>query len=521
MAQLEAADQADEEEEEGREPGPGYLTLEEREAREARLREVYEEQSLHGVHKAEPKARKILSGLGFTLEMMERPTKHFSGGWRMRISLARALFVEPTLLLLDEPTNHLDLNAVLWLDEYLQNWKNTLMVVSHDQDFLHSVVTDIISIEDRKLEYYRGNYDTYKAQKAQNFEKRVKAYKQQQKTIQSLKHKGKSRKAAEESAKSGGGKKGGRKGGRGGGAAATSEEAVAASQLLEKPKEYTVNFQFPDPPELAPPVLDVREVSFRYRDDTPWLFKDVSLGIDQSSRVAIVGPNGVGKSTLLNLIMGDLEPTEGEIHRNRFLRIGKYNQHFVDVLPMDETPVQYLQRMHDTKYQESRMMLGRFGLESHAHEIKVSDLSGGQKARVVFASLSKQDSHILFMDEPTNHLDIESIDALADAIGAFQGGVILVSHDARLIEATDCRLWVISGDLGVTLYEGDVDDYRESLLKDIHEEEEKLESLADIAAKKAQEEQLAAARIRAAKIAEKRKKQAAAAAAPAEAAPPS
>jgi ATP-binding cassette subfamily F protein 1 len=466
---------------------------------------VYDEQNIQGVHRAERKARKILAGLGFTLEMMERPTRHFSGGWRMRISLARALFVEPTLLLLDEPTNHLDLNAVLWLDEYLQNWKNTLMVVSHDQDFLHSVVTDIISIEDRKLVYYRGDYDSYKSQQGMNFEKRIKEYKQQQKTIKALKSKGITRKAAEETAKTrvrAGGKKG-----RGGAAAETSEEVTASLQLLDKPKEYTVNFNFPNPSELAPPVLDIREVSFKYGEKYPWLFEDVTFGIDQSSRIAIVGPNGVGKSTLLNLIMGDLEATQGEITRNRFLRIGKYNQHFVDVLPMGETPVQFLQRKHDVRYQEARAILGRFGLEAHAHEIKMTDLSGGQKARVVFASLSKQDSHILFMDEPTNHLDIESIDALADAIAAFNGGVVLVSHDARLIQATDCRLWVIEGDRKVTQWEADFEDYRDSLLKDQFEEEQKLDSLAERMAKEAEEAQMAKSKERAERIAALRIKQ--------------
>eukprot|EP01138_Halocafeteria_seosinensis_P011696 gb/GECG01011952.1/.p1 GENE.gb/GECG01011952.1/~~gb/GECG01011952.1/.p1 ORF type:complete len:974 (+),score=234.57 gb/GECG01011952.1/:1-2922(+) len=465
---------------------------------QTRLNEIYEEMAQHNTENAEPKARKILAGLGFTEEMQERPTKHFSGGWRMRISLARALFLEPTLLLLDEPTNHLDLNAVLWLDDYLRRWKNTLLVVSHDQDFLSSVVTDIIHLENKQLNYYRGDYESFKAQHKLDLEKRQKEYEKQQKQLRSLKQKGYSKKEAEEKAKKVVAAPQGKKKGQ---EEVASADDVANRQLLSKVREYTVRFDFDEVPELAPPIIEVRDASFRYGPQHPLLFNNISFGIDQTSRISIVGPNGVGKSTLIRLLTGDLEPTEGEIIRNRFLRIGVYSQHFVDILPMDKSPVEFLQSKYgDLKYQDARNLLGRFGLEGHAHTISIADLSGGQKSRVVFANLNLLQPHLLFLDEPTNHLDIESIDALADALTRYNGGVVLVSHDARLIQAANCILWVCDKQT-VLEWDGDFDDYRDSLMKDIFEQEKRLESEAE----KRAEERMERAKQRHAKIQEARK----------------
>jgi ATP-binding cassette subfamily F protein 1 len=212
----------------------------------------------------------------------------------------------------------------------------------------------------------------------------------------------------------------------------------------------------------------------------------------------MVGPNGVGKSTLLGLITGELEPVEGEIVRNRFLRIGRYSQHFVDVLPMDMTPVELLASKFGATYQDARNTLGRFGLGGHAHTIPMRDLSGGQKARVVFTTLALGKYHLLVLDEPTNHLDIESIDALADAINAFNGGVVLVSHDARLIQATDCALWIVNNK-NATPWHGTFDEYRESLLEELHEDEKQYDVVTKLA-DDAEEVRLRAARERAAKI---------------------
>ncbi|KAK8792568.1 hypothetical protein WA588_005060, partial [Blastocystis sp. NMH] len=421
--------------------------------------EVTTEMRIHGVHKAEPRARRILAGLGFTSEMQEQPTTSFSGGWRMRISLARALFMQPDLLLLDEPTNHLDLNAVIWLDNYLQNWKKTLLVVSHDQAFLSSVCQYIIHLDQKKLHYYKGDYDMFKKMQKQKQAELEKAYEKQQKEIRNLKISGKSRAAAEDLSRQKRlreAKKQGKK----------EEEEDSPQQLLERPREYLVKFTFPECPALSPPILSVEGVTFGYSPDHI-LLRDVDFGLHLSSRVSIVGPNGVGKSTLVKLIEGELTPLQGEVRRNPRLRIGKYAQHFVDKLPMDLSPVEYLQRQYPAvPVQELRNLLGRYGLEGHAHTIKNRFLSGGQKSRVTFAEISLSQPHMLILDEPTNHLDIESIDALGDAINEFQGGVLVVSHDARLLTMTNCEMWLMDNQT-VKPIEGGYEAYRDSLLKEM------------------------------------------------------
>ncbi|XP_029179547.2 ATP-binding cassette sub-family F member 1-like [Acropora millepora] len=435
------------------------------EAATEKLKEVYVELEAIGAASAESRVRRILAGLGFTTEMQKRPVNHFSGGWRMRVSLARALFLEPTLLMLDEPTNHLDLNAVIWLDNYLQNWKKTLLIVSHDQYFLDSVCTDIVHLDQQKLHYYRGNYEQFKKMYQQKVREQEKAYNRQQKQLKDLKASGQSRKQAEEKTKAVQGrknKKGGRKGDM------PDEDDLEPVELIKKPKEYVVKFSFPLPPPLNPPILGLKSVTFGYPDQ-PKLFNDLDFGIDMKSRVAVVGNNGVGKSTFLKLLIGHLEPLKGEAIRNHRLRLGSYNQHSADQLNMDDSPVEYLQKKYNINYQDSRKHLGRFGLVSHAHTIKTKDLSGGQKSRVAFADLALSTPDVIVLDEPTNNLDIESIDALAEAINEFTGGVILVSHDARLILETSCQLWVVE-DQSITEVDGDFDDYRQEILEKLGEE---------------------------------------------------
>ncbi|KAJ0055348.1 hypothetical protein NL108_016081, partial [Boleophthalmus pectinirostris] len=381
-----------------------------------RLDKVYEELRVIGAAAAEAKARRILAGLSFTPEMQNRPTKKFSGGWRMRVSLARALFMEPTLLMLDEPTNHLDLNAVIWLNNYLQGWKKTLLIVSHDQSFLDDVCTDIIHLDNQKLYYYRGNYLTFKKMYVQKQKELQKQYDKQEKKLKELKAGGKSTKQAEKQTKEAltrKQQKGKKKGGQ-------EEESLEAPELLKRPKEYTVKFTFPNPPPLSPPILGLHSVDFGYEGQKP-LFRNVDFGIDMDSRICIVGPNGVGKSTLLLLLTGRLHPTKGEMRKNHRLKVGFFNQQYADQLNMEETATEYLQRNFNLQYQDARKCLGRFGLESHAHTIQICKLSGGQKARVVFAELSCRQPDVLILDEPTNNLDIESIDALSEAINEYKG----------------------------------------------------------------------------------------------------
>lgn len=442
-----------------------------------KLADVYEKLQEIGSDAAEAQASKILAGLGFTKSMQGRPTKSFSGGWRMRISLARALFVQPTLLLLDEPTNHLDLRAVLWLEEYLGRWKKTLVVVSHDRDFLNSVSTDIIHLHDEKLHFYRGNFDAFESgyeqkrkesnKKFEVYEKQLKAAKRSGNRAQQEKVKDRAKFAAnKETAKSKG-------------KAKTVDDDEEPVEAPKKWRDYSVEFHFPEPTELTPPLLQLIEVSFSYPGREDFRLSNVDVGIDMGTRVAIIGPNGAGKSTLLNLIAGDLQPLEGEVRRSQKLRIGRYSQHFVDLLTMEETPVQYLLRLHPeqegfSKQEAVRAKLGKFGLPSHNHLSPIAKLSGGQKARVVFTSISMSKPHILLLDEPTNHLDMQSIDALGDALEEFTGGVVLVSHDSRLIsrvceDEEKSETWVVE-DGTVRKFPGTFEEYKEELQKEIRAE---------------------------------------------------
>ncbi|CAN8279295.1 unnamed protein product [Cochlearia groenlandica] len=442
-----------------------------------KLAELYEKLQILGSDAAEAQASKILAGLGFTKDMQVRETQSFSGGWRMRISLARALFVQPTLLLLDEPTNHLDLRAVLWLEEYLCRWKKTLVVVSHDRDFLNTVCTDIIHLHDQNLHFYRGNFDGFETgyeqrrkemnKKFEIYDKQVKAAKRSGSRAQQEKVKEKAKfAAAKEASKSKGKGK-------------AIDEEGPEPEAPRKWRDYSVEFHFPEPTELTPPLLQLIEVSFCYPKRPDFRLSNVDVGIDMGTRVAIVGPNGAGKSTLLNLLAGDLVPSEGEQRRSQKLRIGRYSQHFVDLLTMGETPVQYLLRLHPdqegfSKQEAVRAKLGKFGLPSNNHLSPIAKLSGGQKARVVFTSISMSKPHILLLDEPTNHLDMQSIDALADALDEFTGGVVLVSHDSRLIsrvceDEEKSQIWVVEYGT-VSFFDGTFEEYKEDLQREIRAE---------------------------------------------------
>lgn len=429
-----------------------------------RLKEVYAELEAIGADSAEARARRILSGLGFTIEMQGRPVKNFSGGWRMRVSLARALFMEPTLLLLDEPTNHLDLNAVIWLDNYLQQWKKTLLVVSHDQHFLDNVCTDVIHLDNQKLYNYKGNYSSFKKMYQQKLREQEKAYEKEVKQIKALKSSGKSGKQAEAEAK----KTTNMKQKKGASKKEMEEMQTQKQELLKRPKEYKVKFTIKSPPPLNPPILGLKDAVYGYPGQ-PKLFAGVDFGIDMNSRIAIVGPNGVGKSTFLKMLTGQVDLMQGEVIRNPRLRIGFYNQHSTDQLDVNLSPVEYVQREFNLPYQDARKLLGRFGLAGHAHTILIKDLSGGQKSRVALADLASREPDVIILDEPTNNLDIESIDALAEAINEFEGGVLFVTHDARLILETHCQLWIIE-DKGIEEIEGDLADYKREILESLGEE---------------------------------------------------
>ena len=453
---------------------------------------VYEKLEDKGDATAEARASKILHGLGFTVPesktnvgperfSMHNTTKSFSGGWRMRISLARALFIEPTCLLLDEPTNHLDLRAVIWLEEYLMRWKKTLLVVSHDRDFLNSVSTDIIHLHDKKLSQYRGSFESFEEMYEQRRREANKEYEKYEKQLKVAKAAKKGQaKAAQQDVKAAAAKKleqkrGGNKKNKGM-MMDDDDDGRGEAAAPTRWNDYSVEFHFPTPTELPPPLISLTDCHFKYPKLEGFGLDNLNLGIDMGTRVGIIGPNGAGKSTLMNLLAGDLEPTKGDSRRSHKLRIGRYSQHFVDVLSMDENPVQYLLRSYlkpeggSYKPEEIRAKLGKFGLPGHNHLTPIVKLSGGQKARVVFTAISLSNPHILLMDEPTNHLDMQSIDALGDALDEFEGGVVLITHDAhicgKVLDAETSEIWVV--DEGeVTKFDGDFEDYRKQLVAEI------------------------------------------------------
>lgn len=434
----------------GEEQNEGEATIEEQQEEIMEmLNYVYERLDDLDAATAETRARSILKGLGFTHEMQAKLTKDFSGGWRMRVSLARALFIQPTLLLLDEPTNHLDMEAVIWLEDYLSKWNKILFLISHSQDFLNNVCTHMVHFtKKQKLVYYDGNYDQFVKTKAEKEENQLKQYKWEQDQIKSMKEyiarfgHGTSKNAKQAQSKE-----------------KVLEKMVRAG-LTEKPEEEKpMNFKFPNPGHLPPPVLAFHDVSFAY-PGCDALYSNVNFGVDLDSRVALVGPNGAGKTTLVKLMSGELQPSLGDIRPHGHLKMGRFTQHFVDVLDLELTPLEFFGREYPNDTREDlRKYLGRFGVSGKMQVQKMEELSDGQKSRVVFAKLGREVPHILLLDEPTNHLDMESIDALAKAVNEFEGGLVLVSHDMRLISQVAEEIWICDHKT-VTKYRGDIQHFK-------------------------------------------------------------
>lgn len=420
-----------------------------------RLMDIYERLEELDATTAETKAARILFGLGFTAEMQEMKCRDFSGGWRMRVSLARALFLRPSLLLLDEPTNHLDLEACVWLEEELKKFKRILVLVSHSQDFLNGVCTNIIHIHQKQLCYYGGNYDSYVQTRSEMEEHQMKRYQWEKDQMQHMKDyiarfgHGSAKLARQ----------------------AQSKEKVLAKMvaggLTEKVvTDKVISFSFPDCGSIPPPVIMVQGVSFRYAPDRPLVYRGIDFGIDLETRLALVGPNGAGKSTLLKLIDGELIPTDGIIRKHAHVRVGRYHQHLKDYLDLEESALCYMMRCYPDEKEEEQMRraLGRYGLTGKQQICPMRNLSDGQRCRVIFAWLAFRRPHLLLLDEPTNHLDMETIDALADAINSFEGGMMLVSHDFRLISQVAKEIWVCEKQ-GVHPWRGDIQSYKQALKK--------------------------------------------------------
>lgn len=412
------------------------------------LAAVYERLEQMDAATAETRASTILSGLGFTPAKQKAPTSSFSGGWRMRIALARALFIQPTLLLLDEPTNHLDMEAVVWLEDYLSKWDKILLMVSHSQDFMNSVCTHIVHLSQKKLQYFAGNYDSFVNTLSDKQEEQEKRYKTEQDQINHMK---------EYVARFGQGN------------AKMAKQAQSKEKTLEKMmrggltdkvhKERALDFRFNDCGKLSPPVLQCTDISFGY-PGCEILYSGVDFGVDLDSRVALVGPNGAGKSTLLKIMTGELMPVHGDVRPHSHLRISKFTQHFVDVLELDMCPLDYMLKLWPAMTrEEGRKFLGRYGISGGVQTQVMEELSDGQKSRVVMAKIAKENPHVLFLDEPTNHLDMESIDSLAKAINQFDGGMVLVSHDMRLISQVAKEIWMVS-DRTIRKFVGEISDFK-------------------------------------------------------------
>uniref|UniRef100_A0A1A9WSL8 ATP-binding cassette sub-family F member 3 n=1 Tax=Glossina brevipalpis TaxID=37001 RepID=A0A1A9WSL8_9MUSC len=403
--------------------------------------------------KAVARASVILKGLGFDTGMQQRATKSFSGGWRMRLALARALFSKPDLLLLDEPTNMLDIKAIIWLETYLQSWPTTLLVVSHDRNFLDTVPTDIIHLHSQKLEAYKGNYEQFDKTKTEKLKAQRREYEAQmahrahvQEFIDRFRYNANRAASVQSKIK--------------------MLEKLPELQPVEK--EMEVKLKFPDVEPLNPPVLAISEVEFRYNPkDTLPIFSNVNLSANSDSRICIVGENGAGKSTLLKIIVGQLTTPIGNIVSHRSLRVGYFAQHHVDHLNMNLNCVGVLAELFPGRPDEEyRRQLGSFGISGNLALQSIASLSGGQKSRVALAKMCMAEPNFLVLDEPTNHLDIETIDALGKAINAFKGGVVLVSHDERLIKVICKELWVC-GNRTVRAVEGGLDEYKREVYREI------------------------------------------------------
>lgn len=413
-----------------------------------RIAEIHERLQDIGAYEAEARAASLLSGLGFNDAEQRRPCSEFSGGWRMRVALACTLFTQPDLLLLDEPTNYLDLEGVLWLENFIKNYPYTILIISHDRDLLNQAASAIVHLENRGLSFFGGNFDKFEKTYREQKELKRAAIKKQtlerahiQKYVDRFRYKASKAKQAQSRIK-------------------MLERMEPLSSMAE---EHTVQFNFPNPTELAPPLITMEKLSVGYEQGKP-ILRNLSLRIDMEDRIALLGQNGNGKSTFAKLLSGRLDPMDGNIVRSRKLGIGYFAQHQQDELDPDGTPLSHLGLlMKGSTETQVRARLGGFGFGVDKAMNKISTLSGGEKARLLFALMSFHAPQMIILDEPTNHLDMDSRQSLIHAINEYEGAVIIISHDSYLVEACADKIMVVENGT-VKDFDGDINDYKNEVL---------------------------------------------------------
>jgi ATP-binding cassette subfamily F protein 3 len=422
-----------------------------------RISFIYERLTEIDAYEAPSRAASILAGLGFNEEAQGRPISDFSGGWRARVALASALFLQPNLLLLDEPTNHLDFESMVWLENFLIRYEHTLVVISHDRDILNKTVDHILHLENQKLVSYTGNYDQFERRRAERLlNQQAMHEKQQAQKARMMKFVDRFRATASKARQ-----------------AQSRLKAIEKMDIVDAViAERGTHFTFPEPKEMKSPLIRLEHVDAGYVEGRPVL-RGLDLRIDKDDRIALLGANGNGKSTLVKIISDRLKPMAGTIHKNGRLKVGYFAQFQTDELDVDLTPFQLMQEaMVDRSEPQIRAVLASFGFNRSKADTRIGALSGGEKARLLFCRMSFDAPHIMLLDEPTNHLDIDAREALIQALNEYTGAVILVSHDPHLVECVADQLWLVA-DGTCKPFDEDLEVYRKLVIKQRRLEREK------------------------------------------------